>query len=255
MGSVMIRTSRRQFLGLSALAPLAATAACTQTPPPESAAPPITLAPPRSQSPLRAGTMPFGPEPRFPPFEEMYATKRDGGFTIPAIPYERVPERYLRQVVRDTTREAPGTVVVDTRQHFLFLALGNGNAIRYGVGLGRAGFEWSGRAEVGARRRWPRWFPPDEMIDREPELERYRASDKDGDNVWEGGMDPGITNPLGARALYIYQDGKDTLYRLHGNPQWTSIGQSVSSGCVRLMNQDVIDLYSRVPEGTPIVVR
>jgi len=249
MGSVMIRTSRRQFLGLSALAPLAATAACTQTPPPEGGTQPLSLAP------TRTGAMPFGPEPTFPPFEEMYASKRDGGFTIPAIPYQRVPERYLRQVVRDTTGERPGSIVVNTRQHYLFLTLGNGNAIRYGVGLGRAGFEWSGRANVERKARWPKWFPPNEMIDREPELEKYRASYDSSRGIWLGGMEPGVTNPLGARALYIYQDGRDTLYRLHGNPQWSSIGQSVSSGCVRLMNQDVIDLHRRVPDGTPIVVR
>lgn len=245
MGSVMIRASRRQFLRLAAVAPLSATAACTQTAPPQAPPPPADA----------TGAMPFGPEPRFPPFEVMYAQKRDGGFTIPAIPYRRVPERYLRQVVRDTTGERPGTVVVETRRHHLYLTLGNGNAIRYGVGLGREGFEWSGRAVVGDKQRWPRWFPPDEMIDREPELEPYRASDVDGDNVWEGGMDPGIMNPLGARALYVHQNGRDTLYRLHGNPVWGSIGQSVSSGCVRLMNQDAIDLHARVPEGTPIVVR
>lgn len=243
----MIRTTRRNFLGLSALAPLAATAACTSVPAPEAET--VPLANPRSS--LR----PFGSEPVFPPFEQMYAAKRDGGFQIPAVPYQNIDERFLRQIVPDRTGERAGSIVVDTRRHFLFLTLGNGNAIRYGVGLGRAGFEWSGRAEVGDKQRWPRWFPPDEMIDREPELERYRASDVDGDNVWEGGMDPGVLNPLGARALYIHQNGKDTLYRLHGNPQWNSIGRSVSSGCVRLMNQDIIDLHSRVPEGTPIVVR
>jgi len=246
MGSVMILTSRRQFLGFAAAAPLAAVAGCTQTAPPEGGTTP---------RPTITGAMPFGPEPRFPPFSEMYGQKNDDGFTIPAIPYERVPERYLRQVVRDTTGEKPGTVVVETRNHYLYLTLGNGNAIRYGVGLGRDGFDWWGRAEVGRKARWPRWFPPAEMIDREPDLEKYRASYNASTGIWEGGMEPGIMNPLGARALYVYQDGKDTLYRLHGNPVWSSIGQSVSSGCVRLMNQDAIDLHSRVPEGTPIVVR
>ena len=93
------------------------------------------------------------------------------------------------------------------------------------------------------------------MIDRRPELEKYRARQVRGTNTWEGGQEPGVTNPLGARALYIYQNGKDTLFRLHGSPEWWSIGKSVSSGCVRLINQDVIDLYDRVPDGTPIVVR
>ncbi|MEM0899293.1 MAG: L,D-transpeptidase [Pseudomonadota bacterium] len=191
--------------------------------------------------------LPFGPEPDFPSFEEMYAAKTDGGFNIPAVPYQQIDERYLRQVVRDPTREKAGSIVVDTSDKFLYLVLGNGRAIRYGVGLGRAGFEWSGRALMQWKRRWPTWTPPEEMIEREPHLEKYSAEN--------GGMDPGLDNPLGARALYIFQDGIDTLYRLHGSPQWKSIGTNASSGCVRLMNQDVIDLYSRVPNKTPILVR
>ena len=247
----MIRTTRRGFLGISAAVPLTALAGCTTNAPP----PPQSLVSTQPRTPSFSGAMPFGPEPRYPPFEVMYASANDGGFSIPAIPYQNIDPKFLRQVVPDPTGERGGTIVVETRRHFLYLVLGNGNAIRYGVGLGRQGFEWSGRAEVGSRQRWPKWFPPDEMIDREPELERYRASDVDGDNVWEGGMEPGLYNPLGARALYIYQDGKDTLYRLHGNPEWNSIGRSVSSGCVRLMNQDIIDMYSRVPNGTAILVR
>lgn len=246
MGSVMILTSRRRFLGLTAIAPVAVASGCTQSAPPPTAE--ANVPPATSETAFLGG-------PRFPPFETMYRQMNDGGFTIPAIPYQQVPERYLRQVVRNPTREPAGTLVVETRQHFLYLVLPGGQAVRYGVGLGREGFEWSGRAEVGDKQRWPRWFPPNEMIDREPELEKYRASDVDGDNVWEGGMDPGVLNPLGARALYVHQDGKDTLYRLHGNPQWNSIGRSVSSGCVRLMNQDIIDLYERVPMGARIVVR
>lgn len=241
----MIRTSRRQFLGMSALVPLSAVAGCTMG---EQQTAPIP-------TPTRTGAMPFGPEPRFPPFEEMYAGKRDGGYNIPPVPWRNMDERLLRQVVRDRTGERPGSVVVDTSEHYLYLTLGNGNAIRYGVGLGRAGFEWSGRAEVERKARWPKWFPPAEMIDREPELERYRPVYNASTGIWGGGMEPGVTNPLGARALYIYQDGRDTLYRLHGNPEWRSIGRSVSSGCVRLLNQDVIDLHSRVPTDTPILVK
>ena len=236
----MIRSTRRQFLGLSAAAPLVAAGCSTAS----RQAQPVAYVGPENPGGL-GGT----------PYARMYAAVTDGGHSIPAIPYERLDERLLRQEVRNTTGEPEGTIVVETSQHYLYYTLPRGRAMRYGVGLGRAGFEWSGRAEVEWKQPWPRWFPPDEMIDREPQLEPYRASDVDGDNVWEGGMDPGIMNPLGARALYIFQDGKDTLYRLHGNPEWNSIGRSVSSGCVRLMNQDIIDLYDRVPEGTPIVVR
>ena len=146
-------------------------------------------------------------------------------------------------MVDDPTGERPGTIVVDTADRFLYLVRDDGKALRYGVGIGRDGFAWSGRAQIAYKRAWPTWTPPSEMIGRQPELEQYRH-----------GMAPGLGNPLGARALYIFQDGQDTLYRLHGNPDERSIGQAVSSGCVRLLNQDVIDLYERVPSGTPIVV-
>ena len=170
----------------------------------------------------------------------------DEGFEIPAVPIERMDPQLLRQVVSDPTGEPAGTIVVDTSQHFLYLVLGDGQAMRYGVGLGRDGFEWSGRAVVQWKRKWPKWTPPAEMIARQPELAKY--------SVDNGGMPPGLDNPLGARALYIFQNGVDTLYRLHGSPEWNSIGKSVSSGCVRLMNQDVIDLYDRVPGQAPILV-
>jgi lipoprotein-anchoring transpeptidase ErfK/SrfK len=189
----------------------------------------------------------FGLQPSLPDDATMYAGVSDGGFDIPPVPYQQVPSQFRRQVVRNRTGEKPGTIIVDTSAHFLYLTFPNGNAMRYGVGLGRAGFEWAGRATMQWKRRWPTWTPPEEMIGRQPELKKYSAAN--------GGMEPGLKNPLGARALYIFQDGKDTLYRLHGSPEWNSIGKSVSSGCVRLMNQDVIDLYDRVPNGTPIVVR
>ncbi|MEW9834686.1 L,D-transpeptidase [Mesorhizobium marinum] len=182
----------------------------------------------------------------FGSYVSIYGPMTDEGYDIPAVPIERMDRRYLRQVVPDPTGEPAGSIIVDTSQHFLYLVLGNGEAIRYGVGLGREGFEWSGRANVQWKRKWPKWTPPAEMIARQPDLEKYSA-----DN---GGMPPGLTNPLGARALYIFQNGEDTLYRLHGSPEWNSIGKSVSSGCVRLMNQDIIDLYDRVPGKAPILV-
>ncbi|ORE97024.1 ErfK/YbiS/YcfS/YnhG family protein [Aurantimonas sp. 22II-16-19i] len=158
----------------------------------------------------------------------------------------QVEERFWRTVVDDPTGEAPGTLVVDTPAKYLYFTMPDGSAVRYGIGVGREGFAWSGRAEVQYKRQWPRWTPPDEMVARQPELEPY--------SIANGGMDPGLQNPLGARALYIFQDGQDTLYRLHGTPEAWSIGRAVSSGCIRLLNQDVIDLYERVPDGTPIRV-
>ena len=178
--------------------------------------------------------------------DQMYGTVVDGGFVIPAVPYQQINPRYYRQRVVDPTGERPGTVVVDTPSRFLYLVEPGGSAMRYGVGIGREGFAWSGDGVIQWRQKWPKWTPPNEMIARQPELARYSA-----DN---GGMPPGLTNPLGARALYIFQNGKDTLYRLHGSPEWNSIGRAVSSGCVRLMNQDIIDLYDRVPQKARIVV-
>lgn len=173
----------------------------------------------------------------------MYGARPEERFPLRAARMELVDPRYWRQLVDDPTGEVPGTVVVDTSSCFLYLVLDNGKAMRYGVGIGRDGFAWSGRARIQFKREWPVWTPPAEMIVRQPELEPYRH-----------GMAPGIDNPLGARALYIFKDGKDTIYRVHGNPDERTIGKAVSSGCVRLLQQDIIDLYSRVPSGSPIVV-
>jgi len=174
---------------------------------------------------------------------DMYASVEDGDYKLPPINLKRVNKRFLRQMVDYKTEEKPGTLVVDTKQRYVYLVLRNGKALRYGVAIGKAGFAWSGRAYIGWKQEWPKWFPPKEMIARRPDLKPYKD-----------GMDPGLKNPLGARALYIYQDGRDTLYRLHGTNQPSSIGRAASSGCVRFFNQDIIDLYSRVPEKTPIVV-
>jgi lipoprotein-anchoring transpeptidase ErfK/SrfK len=183
---------------------------------------------------------------RTPYYDAMYGPKLDEQFPLPAIPYWEIDPKYLRQEVADPTGERPGTLVVDTTDRFLYLVRENGRAMRYGVGIGRAGFSWSGRAVVQWKQEWPKWTPPRDMIARQPELEKWSA-----DN---GGMPPGLDNPLGARALYIFQDGVDTLYRVHGSPEYRSIGKAVSSGCVRLINQDVCDLYDRVPTRTPILV-
>jgi lipoprotein-anchoring transpeptidase ErfK/SrfK len=175
---------------------------------------------------------------------EMYAALPAERFPVPAIRLADLAPQYWRQVVDDPTGERPGTVVVDTPSRYLYWTMEGGQAMRYGVGIGRDGFAWGGRAQIAYKREWPTWTPPTEMIARQPELEIYR-----------NGMEPGLENPLGARALYIFQDGRDTLYRLHGTLETRTIGQAVSSGCVRLLFQDVIDLYNRVPSGSPIIVR
>jgi lipoprotein-anchoring transpeptidase ErfK/SrfK len=147
-----------------------------------------------------------------------------------------VDPRYLRQVVYYDGRHKPGTIIVDTRSKFLYLVQAGGTAIRYGIGVGRPGFEWAGMKTVTMKRAWPDWRPPAEMLKRRPDLPRY--------------MPGGIDNPLGARALYL----GSSLYRIHGtNEPWT-IGEAVSSGCIRMMNEDVVDLYERTPEGAKVLV-
>lgn len=143
---------------------------------------------------------------------------------------------YLRQVVQYPTSERSGTIVVDTRAHFLYFVLGDGRALRYGIGVAKSGFEWSGTHKVTRKAEWPSWTPPAEMLKRRPDLPRHMA----------GGPD----NPLGARALYL----GSTLYRIHGTTEPWSIGQNVSSGCIRMTNADVIDLYGRVQLHTKVVV-
>lgn len=175
-----------------------------------------------------------------------YGAMEDGGFKLPAIPISKVDEKYHRQrVFYNGEGMEPGTVVVDTGNHFLYVIEPQGTAMRYGIGVGKAGFSWAGEADIKDKQHWPKWFPPAEMIARRPELKPY------GNEV---GMEPGLMNPLGARALYLYQGNKDTLYRLHGTPEWWSIGKSVSSGCIRLMNQDIVDLYDRVPMNARVIV-
>jgi len=216
--------SRRKFVsGAASLAGLAATG-CVATP--ETAEVVVPAAP--------------------SPYALMYGPMPNEQFPLPAVDINDVPDRYLRRQVDYPTTENVGTVIVDTRNFYLYLVQENGKAMRYGVGLGREGFEWSGRARIAWKRAWPTWTPPAEMIARQPELAPYSAEN--------GGMEPGLENPLGARALYIFQGNRDTLYRLHGTSEVWSIGKAVSSGCVRLLNQDIIDLYNRVPNGTPILV-
>lgn len=226
------RLSRRGFLNAAALgAASVAVSACTTTGPG-----PAPVEPPP----------PADVEPPLGDYATMYGPMSDSGFDLPPIPIKKMDPKFLRQIVADPTGQKPGTIVVDTTNHFLYLVREGGQAIRYGVGLGRAGFEWSGDALVQWKQKWPKWTPPDEMVARQPELEQYSAKN--------GGMPGGLKNPLGARALYLFQNNVDTLYRLHGSPEWNSIGKSVSSGCVRLINQDIIDLYDRVPSKSPVIV-
>ncbi|MGI9350652.1 MAG: L,D-transpeptidase [Rhizobiaceae bacterium] len=177
-------------------------------------------------------------------FRSDYGSVVDGGFQLPRIPLSKVDKQFLRQIVDYETRERVGTIIVDVPSRHLYLVEPEGKAVRYGVGVGKQGFAWSGHATIGWKREWPTWTPPARMIQRKPELRR-----------WAGGMPPGLNNPLGPRALYLMKGGRDTLYRLHGTPEWWTIGKAVSSGCIRLMNQDIIDLYNRAKPGAKVVVK
>ena len=164
-------------------------------------------------------------------------------------PSAAIDPRYMRREVSYPSAEPPGTIIVDPQNHYLYFVEGSGRAIRYGIGVGRQGFTWSGTANVRTKREWPDWYPPREMIQRKPELMSQVSTLQSGLGV-PGGPD----NPLGARALYLWQGNKDTLYRIHGTNEPDTIGRSVSSGCIRMLNQDVIDLYERTPLGAKVVV-
>ena len=175
--------------------------------------------------------------------EGVYSSKNDGGFTVPEVPVEKVPAEFLRQTVYYPTEEPVGTVIINPAAKHLFLVTAKNQATRYGIAVGKAGFQWSGEALITNRRPWPTWTPPPEMISRKPELAK-----------WEKGQPGGLTNPLGARALYLTTNGVDYGYRIHGTPEWDSIGKNASSGCIRMINQDVMDLYERVQDDAKVVV-
>lgn len=164
-------------------------------------------------------------------------------FPISKSDIQKVPKKFRRRVVRFASDYPSGTIVVDTRKKFLYLVQAGGIAMRYGIGVGRQGFSWSGTAVIKHKAKWPTWTPPAEMVERD----EFAAK-------WAEGMPGGPKNPLGARALYLYQGNVDTLYRIHGTFVPSSIGKAVSSGCIRLINADVADLYDRVKIGTRVVV-
>jgi lipoprotein-anchoring transpeptidase ErfK/SrfK len=169
------------------------------------------------------------------------STGRPRGSAVAAR--SRLDPRYRRQEVAYLGPEAPGTIVVDTEQRFLYYVQGGRSAVRYGIGVGEEGRTLKGRARIGRKAEWPSWTPTENMMRRKPHLRQYA-----------GGVSGGLHNPLGAAALYLYQGGQDTMFRLHGtNEPWT-IGQAVSSGCIRLTNDDIVDLYSRASVGTTVMI-
>jgi lipoprotein-anchoring transpeptidase ErfK/SrfK len=169
-------------------------------------------------------------------YQAQYVDGDQPGY-VPSAAEEELPPEFKRTTVFYRTTEPPGTIIVSTSERFLYVVQGNGRALRYGIGVGREGFQWQGLLKITRKQEWPDWTPPPEMIQRQPYLPRFMA----------GG--PG--NPMGARALYL----GTTVYRIHGTNQPQTIGTAVSSGCFRLVNADIEDLYERIPVGTKVVVR
>jgi lipoprotein-anchoring transpeptidase ErfK/SrfK len=182
----------------------------------------------------------FGGSRRAPVQARAVAPRTVSAPRAAAAPQHTVDPAFLPKVVDNPTGQAPGTIVVDTGARYLYLVLADGKAQRYGVGVGREGFGWSGSVHIGRKAEWPTWTPPAEMRKRQPYLPISM----------EGGPD----NPLGARALYLFDGGRDTLFRIHGSNQPWTIGHRVSSGCIRMRNEDVIELYGKVSVGTRVVV-
>jgi lipoprotein-anchoring transpeptidase ErfK/SrfK len=180
-----------------------------------------------------------------PYYQRMYGPVMGEPYMVAAMDLRRVDPKWWRQEVPYYTSERPGTLVVDTPAHYLYLVMENNRALRYGIGVGKdEALVFRGEATIGRKAQWPRWTPTKSMIAREPD--RY--------GPYANGMEPGPENPLGPRALYLYKNGRDTLFRIHGTTEPYTIGTNVSSGCIRLMNQDIIDLYARVPVGARVTV-
>ena len=176
--------------------------------------------------------------------QQKYAALPEEKFPLERVPIEKIKPELRRQEVAYATPHPAGTIVVDTPARRLYYVLGGGKAIRYGIGVGRNGYSLAGWAHVGRKAEWPNWTPSPNMIRTHPEKNLKYA----------GGVPGGPGNPLGARAMYLYQNGHDTMFRIHGTNQPQSIGLAMSSGCVRMMNHDVIDLYSRVGVGDRVYV-
>jgi lipoprotein-anchoring transpeptidase ErfK/SrfK len=175
------------------------------------------------------------------PVPDSVMTPRDKKLIQSASYLQHKPSTdWLRHVVDYGGKEKPGTVVIDTDKKFLFLVQDGGKAYRYGVTVGEEGMNWRGTAKIGQKKEWPDWVPTSDILKRIPDLPKY--------------VSPGPHNPMGARALYLFQGNKDTLFRIHGTNQPEYIGWAISSGCIRMLNEDVIDLYNRVPVGATVVV-
>lgn len=175
--------------------------------------------------------------------EKVYGAVPDKKFNIDAVDVTKVDPKYFRRTVDYDSKEAPGTIIIDPSNFYVYRIEGEGKATRYGANVGREGFLWHGDAYVGRKAEWPTWTPPKEMIKRQPEVAKYAR-----------GMPGGPENPLGARTLYLYQNGKYTLYTIYSTSDPESIGSGITSGCTGLLTQDMLDLYNRTPVNTKVIV-
>lgn len=175
--------------------------------------------------------------------QKIYGAVPDNKFPIPAVDLSLVDPKYFRRTVDYDTDEAPGTIIVDPANYYVYRIEGQGKATRYGANVGRQGFLWHGEAYVGRKAEWPTWTPPPEMIKRQPEVAK-----------WARGMPGGPENPLGARTLYLYQNNRYTLYTIYSSMDAETIGTNLTSGCTGLLTQDMIDLYDRTPVKTKVIV-
>lgn len=218
--------TRRSFVAMAAVGGVAA---CARPP-----APPVAPAP-------------AAPPPAYPPLPDFYGAITTEPYPIPAVQDGIIAPRLWRQEVANPFPDRPrGTIVIDPDATLLHFVESPDTAMRYGCSVGAAAFAWEGTARLQFCRKWPRWKVPASMIKRQPNLAPY--------SVANGGMDPGPDNPMGARALYLFRNGKDTLYRVHGSASAQELGKGVSAGCIRMLNQDVIDLHDRAIHGASVIV-
>ncbi|HYA80721.1 MAG TPA: L,D-transpeptidase [Methylocystis sp.] len=240
----MISLTRRQLVAGASIAAAAGLSGCSTANQTATVAAAVPPEPPPPEKPV-AVAGPGG----LPKYKDMYAEVKDANFTVPTVRLGQINETFLRKSVSYATSEPPGTIVIDPAHHFLYHVEEGGKATRYGVGVGREGFVWVGEATIKSKQEWPDWYPPKEMIERRPDLKSEVVTLQSG-----VGLHGGPHNPLGARAMYLWQGDRDTLFRIHGTNEPWSIGHSESSGCIRMINQDVMDLYEKTSVGARVVV-
>ncbi len=238
--------TRRHFCLAPAAALTTALAGCSSV---NSLLPDIEGAPRKPASSPPKGSRPLTSTLERPDYKAAYGAWPGEKFPIAAFDYELIDERYRRQTVDFPWTDAPGSIIVDPASRHLYFVESPGRATRYGVGVGREGFLWSGQATINLKRDWPDWIPPREMVERSPEIQAQLEQTPRG-----MGVRGGSKSPLGARAMYLFGGGRDLGYRIHGTTEPETIGTNVSSGCVRMINQDIAHLYTRARVGTPVAV-